>query len=244
MRDRTPLTRLLGIECPIIQGPFCGQGACVELAAAISSAGGLGSFGVQTLDGEQILRTIRAIRSRTSRAFAANLWMPKDDDAPAPALALPAARGAPDLVEQLQAVLEARPPVLSFTFGIPSPPLLRLCRQRGIITTGAAASPQEAMALERAGVDCVVACGHAAGVRSDYVMRPPQVQATEIFSLLPSLVASVRLPVIAAGGIGDAGGIAAALALGAQGVQIGPAFLACWPPMRETVRRCARPGCR
>ena len=225
MWNRTPLTRLLGIECPIIQGPFCGQGACIELAAAISCAGGLGSFGAQTLDGQQILNAVRAIRSRTAAPFAANLWMPKDDEAPGPAVHLPATRAAPDIVEQLQAVLEARPPVFSFIFGIPSAPLLRLCRQRGIITTGTAASPQEAMALERAGVDCVVACGHAAGERSDYAMRPPQVPTTDIYSLLPALVASVRLPVIAAGGIGDAGGIAAALALGAQGVQIGPALL-------------------
>jgi len=213
MLSGTQLTALLGIEHPILHGACAGHGPGVELAARVSVRGGLGAFGLQNLDGDQIRHTVREIRARTSRPFAATLWVPRDEEADA-------ARAGPDRVEQLDAVLAARPPVFSFVFGQPSERVLALCRERGIITIGSADSVAGAMALERAGVDCVVASGHRVDDGSEHAMRAPMERPMNTFALLCELVACVRVPVVAAGGIEDLRGVTAALALGAQGVQL------------------------
>jgi nitronate monooxygenase len=125
------------------------------------------------------------------------------------------------------ALLEARPPVFSFVFGIPSDEILRGCRQRGIVTVGTATTVEEARALDAAGIDAIVATGFEAGGHRPAFRKPPEAGLSGTMVLVPQIVDHVKAPVIAAGGIADGRGIVAALALGAQGVQIGTAFLAC-----------------
>lgn len=245
----TEVSRRLGLAAPIIQGPFGGGLSAVELVVAVCESGGLGSFGVHHLDAEGIRETAAQIRARTDRPFALNLWLPFEDaDDPVltddefehdAALLRPyfdelgvpmpsrPQRFMPKYDEQIEAVLQARPAVFSFVFGVPSSDILRRCRERGIVTLGTATTPDEAIALEKAGVDMVVATGFEAGGHRVSFLRSAEESLTGTFALLPQVADAVRLPVIAAGGIADGRGIAAALALGAQAVQVGTAFLAC-----------------
>lgn len=241
----------LGVELPIIQGPFGGGLSTVQLAATVSNAGGLGSFGAHILSPEAIVTTTRALREQTSKPFALNLWISNQDpggldfdaatfqaalaplvpyflehDLPLPTLPASSAVGFKYEV-QIEALLEARPPVFSFVFGIPEPKILEACRARQIVTIGAATSIAEAQALESAGVDLIVATGsEAGGHRPSFLDRPEEV-LMGTFGLVQLISARVRTPVIAAGGVVDGRGVQAARALGAQAVQVGTAFLAC-----------------
>jgi len=132
----------------------------------------------------------------------------------------------PRFDDQIQALLEARPPVFSFVFGIPSRETLRALRQRAIKTIGAATTVEEACALEEAGVDLIVASGSDAGGHRPSFLEPAEKSLTGTFSLVPQVVDAVNTPIVAAGGIGDARGVVAALVLGAEGAQLGTVFLA------------------
>lgn len=245
----TALSRRLGLTAPIVQGPFGSGLSSVDLVAAVSEAGGLGSFGVHHLDGERIQATAAAIRARTGRPFALNLWMPLEDsenpklsdaefelalDTLRPyftelGVPLPKRpqRFTPPYAEQIEALIEARPAVFSFVFGVPEPSVLRQCRESGIVVLGTATTVDEAIELESAGVDAVVASGFEAGGHRISFLRSAEESLTGTIALVPQVVDAIRIPVIAAGGIADGRGIAAALCLGAQAVQIGTAFLAC-----------------
>jgi nitronate monooxygenase len=239
---------LLGLDIPIVLGPFGGGLSSVELAALVSNAGGLGSFGAQHLPPDKIASVIAALRSHTGRAFAVNLWVSSHDipeneftrerfDA-AVARLLPlyeAAGVAPPpfperfgwtFSEQLEPILAAAPPALSFVYGIPSADALAACRERGIATIGTAVSVEEAVALDEAGVDAIVASGFEAGGHRIAFLAAPEESLVGTMALIPAVVDSVEAPVIAAGGIADRRGVAAALTLGAEAVQIGTAFLA------------------
>lgn len=257
----TELTRLLGLRLPVVQGPLGGGLSSVELVGAVADAGGLGSFGVHHLTPQALLETASKVRARTAAPFALNLWMPcayrqqRHIDAESFAqalallapfyeelgLALPEAPPAawPDEREQMEALLEARPAVFSFVFGIPPADVLRRCRQLGILTLGAATTVAEARALEEAGVDMLVASGAEAGGHRVAFLEPPERGLIGLFSLLPQVVDAVRIPVLAAGGIADGRGMAAALLLGAQGVQLGTAFLACEESAASAVQRAS-----
>ena len=124
-------------------------------------------------------------------------------------------------------LLDAKVPVFSFIFGIPPSEILEECRAKGIATIGTATTPDEAAALEEAGVDAIVASGFEAGGHRGSFLRPAEDSLTGTLSLVPQIADIVDVPVIAAGGIGDARGVVAALALGAEAVQMGTAFLAC-----------------
>lgn len=249
-RHRWPATdaaRLLQVQFPIVQGPFGGGGSTAQLTAAVSNAGGLGSYGAYGLEPEQIVSVISQIAERTRGSFAVNLWVSTHDvpeadmtrerfDAAVQQLQpLYAAFGvdppdyperfAPTFDEQVEALLDARPPVASFVFGIPDEGVLEACRRKGIVTVATASTPDEAVAIDQAGVDVIVASGmEAGGHRVSFLHDAEQVLIGSI-ALIPLVVDHVRAPVIAAGGIADARGILAALDLGAQGVQIGTAFL-------------------
>lgn len=245
----TDFARRLGLAAPIVQGPFGGGISSVELVVAVNEAGGLGSFGAHHLDAAGIRDTAAAIRARTGRPFAFNLWVPLDGtDEPAGAGAdfergadllepffrelgvarpAPPPRFTPPYAEQVEAVLAARPAVFSFVFGIPDADVLRRCRGLGISTLGTATSVDEARALAAAGVDMIVASGFEAGGHRVSFLKRPEDSLAGTLSLVPQIVDAVRVPVLAAGGIADGRGIAAAMMLGAQGVQIGTAFLAC-----------------
>ncbi len=232
-----------------MQGPFGGGLSAVELVVEVSEGGGLGSFGVHHLDGAGIRDVATQIRARTSRPFALNLWVPLgDSDDPqlsdarwlaacdllkpyfdelrVPMPARPA-RFGPRFEEQLETVLELRPAVFSFVFGVPSSQVLERCRSAGIVTIGAATTPAEAKLLADAGVDMIVATGFEAGGHRVSFLREPEDCLTGTLGLVPQVVDAVKVPVIAAGGIADGRGIAAALKLGASAAQIGTAFLAC-----------------
>lgn len=239
----------LGLRHPIIQGPFGSGLSAVDLVVAVSDAGGLGSFGVHHLGANAIAEVAAAIRARTARPFALNLWCPLDDSEyrvhdtaryetwRQPLLSYYAELGLqppqqperflPAFCDQLEAVLDVRPAAFSFVFGIPPTAVLARCRELEIATIGTATTPEEAHALAAAGVDMIVATGFEAGGHRVSFQRPPEECLTGTLALVPQVVDAVDVPVIAAGGIADGRGIVAAMALGAQAVQIGTAFLAC-----------------
>ncbi|MFE6868600.1 NAD(P)H-dependent flavin oxidoreductase [Kitasatospora sp. NPDC057692] len=245
---RTRITELLGIDHPIVQGPFGGGYSTVRLAAAVSNGGGLGSYGAHVLAPSDIAATVAEIKARTARPFAVNLWIPQPgereptmtesefathigrlrpylDRLGLPDPQFPASFGE-DFDQQVDALLEARPPVFSFVMGIPPGDVLAEARRRGIVTLGTATTVDEAVALDEAGVDAVVASGADAGGHRGAFLRPTGESLVGTFSLVPQVVDAVSVPVVAAGGIADGRGIAAALVLGADAVQIGTGFLA------------------
>ena len=127
----------------------------------------------------------------------------------------------------MRVLLDAKVPTFSFIYGIPPKEMLDECRAQGILTIGAATTPDEAIVLEQAGVDVIAASGFEAGGHRGSFLLPSEESLTGTFSLVPQVADAVSIPVVAAGGIADARGIVAAFALGAEGVQIGTAFLAC-----------------
>ena len=249
MSARTDAARRLGIGHPIIQGPFGGGLSTPELTATVSNLGGLGSYGAHILEPDEIGPLAAELRRRTARPFALNLWVSDHDPGgrePSPAelerawavfepwfreLGLgrpePPTRYHPRFDEQVEALLEARPPVFSFVFGIPSAAILAECRRREIVTIGAATTLAEARAVDEAGVDLVLATGFEAGGHRPAFLARAEESLMGTLALTPMVADRVRAPVIAAGGIVDRRGIEAALALGAQAAQLGTAFLAC-----------------
>ncbi|WP_026628939.1 NAD(P)H-dependent flavin oxidoreductase [Dyadobacter alkalitolerans] len=247
MENRTRITELLGIQYPILQGPMGGGFSNATLTAAVSNAGGLGSFGAYTLTPEQILAVDKEIKSKTNKPYNINLWVSDVDQSlehfPAEklekvkqlfkpyfdSLGIP----LPDLdtnipskfLKQVEAVFEARPAVFSFIFGIPSKDILDEARRLGIKTVGAATTLDEALALEQAGVDALVASGFEAGGHRPSFLKPAPESLTGTFALIQHLKAKIKTPIIAAGGIADGVGIRAALTLGADAAQLGTAFL-------------------
>lgn len=245
---RTRVTELLGIDHPIVLGPFGGGLSSTALLTAVSEAGGLGSFGVHHLEPAAIEALAAELRAATGRPFALNLWVsnhdlpeaemtperfaaavarlqPLYDEVGADAPPYPE-RFAPVFEEQAETILAARPAAFSFVFGVPDDRLLAAFRDRGVATIGTATTPDEAVALDRAGVDAIVASGAEAGGHRGAFLAPVEDSLVGTLSLVRIAASEVRAPVIAAGGIADAHGVAAALALGAEGVQIGTAFLA------------------
>nr|WP_179492566.1 nitronate monooxygenase [Microbacterium immunditiarum] len=234
----------LGIDAPIVLGPFGGLSSA-ELTAAVSELGGLGSYGLYGYSPGRIRDTIAAIRERTAKPFAVNLWLATGDEVTpadvdlepriselAPVfeelglpLPKPPAAFLPDLSAQLEAVLDAAPAVLSVVYGVPGAELVQAARERGMRLIGTATTVAEAVALDEAGVDAIVATGaEAAGHRVSF-LAPAEESLVGTFSLVPQVADAVRAPVIAAGGVADRRGVAAAFALGASGVQVGTAFL-------------------
>jgi nitronate monooxygenase len=248
MWNKTKFTKLLGIEYPIVQGPFGGGLSSVKLTSTVSNAGGLGSFGGQPFSAKEILATCNAIRKSTNKPFNINLWVNDrdtrlatfgDDDFKkltelfAPyfnELGLPIPERptnlGPAFEEQIEAIYEAKPPVFSFVYGIPSSAVLENCKRLGIKTVGAATTVDEAIALENAGIDALVATGFEAGGHRVSFLLSAEDSLTGTFSLIPQVADRIKIPIIAAGGIADARGIKAAIALGADAVQMGTAFLA------------------
>src|SRR6202047_984594 len=242
------LAARLGIDYPVVQGPLGGLSS-QKLMAAVSNFGGLGSFGAHGLAPEAIKEVIGQIRSLTSKPFAMNLWESMEDEGArtsaenafnrslAPLTTHLAALGAahPKLKpysparfeDQARVLLDAKVPVFSFIFGIPPREVLEECRAKSIVTIGTATTPEEGAALQEAGVDAIVASGFEAGGHRGSFLRTAEDSLTGTLSLVPRIVDRVDVPVIAAGGIGDARGFVAAMALGAEAVQMGTVFLTC-----------------
>lgn len=261
MWSQTSVARRLGLEYPIIQGPFGGGLSSTQLTVAVSEAGGMGSFGVHHLSPEDISEIGRVLHAQTRKPFALNLWVSNHDENGAsltPAeyeraiemfqpyyyqlgikAPLQPTRFGYSFEEQIEAVLDVKPAAFSFVYGIPSENILEECRRRNIVTIGAITTIDEAVAMENAGVDLIVATGFEAGGHRVSFLRSSEESLTGTFALIPTVTATVKIPVIAAGGIANAKGIAAAMILGAQGVQIGTAFLACNESNASDIHRAA-----
>jgi nitronate monooxygenase len=246
--DNEAISRL-SIALPVVQGPFGGGMSTTQLAATVSNLGGLGSYGAHHLAPEAIGPVVQQIRAQTSQPFAMNLWV-SDHDPGGEALGRAEFERAwpifapyyrelgvekpepprdlhPKFEAQLEALLDARPPVFSFVFGVPPADALERAQARGIVTVGAATTLAEAQALENAGVDLIVATGAEAGGHRPSFLASAEESLCGTLPLVQIVSSHVRVPVIAAGGIVDARGVRAALELGAQAAQIGTAFLAC-----------------
>src|SRR5450755_830095 len=261
--NQNRLTAKLGIEYPIVQGPLGGLSS-QRLTAAVSNFGGLGSFGAHSLSPDAIKDVIAEIRSLTSKPFAMNLWVSMEDEGArtsdenafnrslAPLAGHIAALGAPRpeykpyswirFEDQARVLLDEKVPVFSFIYGIPPKEILEECRAKRIVTIGTATTPEEGAALQEAGVDAIVASGFEAGGHRSSFLRAAEDSLTGTFSLVPQIADMVNVPVIAAGGIADARGVIAALALGAEAVQMGTVFLTCEESgasrlHRQTLRR-------
>ncbi|MDN5288148.1 MAG: 2-nitropropane dioxygenase [Mucilaginibacter sp.] len=244
---QTKITELLGIKYPILQGPMGGGFSTPGLLAAVSNAGGLGSFGAYTLSPEEILEADGLIKTKTDKPYNVNLWVSDVDDrlTDYPAESLEKIKALfkpyfnelsiplPDLntnipskfLKQVEVIFEIKPAVFSFIFGIPPKEILDEARKLGIKTVGAATTLDEALALEEAKVDAIVAAGFEAGGHRPSFLRSAHDSLTGTFALVQQLKAKIKTPVIAAGGIADGKGIAALLTLGADAVQLGTAFL-------------------
>jgi nitronate monooxygenase len=244
----TKVAELLTIDYPILQGPFGGHFSSVELLASVSNMGGLGGYGAYTLSPQELIAVNNKIKAATNKPYNINLWV-SETDAPngmitdeqyevAVKIFKPyfeeAGIGLPEkpapfkskFENQVQVILDIHPKLFSFVFGIPSADILEQCKKIGILTAGTATTLDEALALEAAGVDMIVASGFEAGGHRPSFLAAAESSTTGTFVLVQLIKENVKTPVIAAGGIANGQGVAAALALGADAAQIGTAFLA------------------
>jgi len=240
------LQQLLGIALPVIQAPMAGvQGSA--MAAAVSAAGGLGSLPCAMLGLATMRTELEAIRTRTDRPYNVNFFChaPPEPSAEREAAwraalspyyrefgidmgAISAGPGrAPFSAEAADVLDDFKPAVVSFHFGLPSAALLARVKAWGSKILASATTVEEARWLEARGADAVIAQGVEAGGHRGMFLSDDLTSQAGTFALLPQIVRAVKLPVIAAGGIADAQGVANAIALGAAGVQIGTAYLLC-----------------
>ena len=252
------LQQLLGIEIPIIQAPMAGvQGSA--LAVAVSNAGGLGSLPCAMLGLDAMRNELAAIKAQTSKPFNVNFFChapptpnagreaawrvmlaPYYKEHGIDAARVPVGPGRSPFTAQAADVLgEFKPAVVSFHFGLPSFELLARVKAWGAKIISSATTVEEAHWLEAHGVDAIIAQGLEAGGHRGIFLSDDLTSQVSTMALLPQIVRAVKLPVIAAGGIADARGVAAAMALGAAGVQIGTAYLLCPELTTSAVHRAA-----
>lgn len=255
------LATLLGIERPIIQAPMAGV-QLSPLAAAVSNAGGLGSLPCAMLTPAERRAQLASLRAATDRPFNVNFFchaeVPPDPVREAvwratlspyyvaaglDLQAIPDGLGRRPFDAEAADDLEAfKPAVVSFHFGLPAPDLLARVKSCGARVLASATTVDEARWLEARGADVVIAQGLEAGGHRGIFLTDDLATQVGTLALVPQIVRAVRVPVVAAGGIADARGVAAAMALGAQGVQVGTAFLLCPEAMTSPVHRAALAG--
>jgi nitronate monooxygenase len=252
------IIELFDIELPIIQAPMAGSSG-PELAIAVADAGGLGSLPCAMLTPEQLKSQWGIVRQRTSRPINVNFFchrQPKADpdrdkvwrQRLAPYYAefgldiatAPAGPGRAPFDEAFcDVIVDVRPEIVSFHFGLPSADLLARVKAAGAKVISSATTVAEARWLEAQGCDAIIAQGAEAGGHRGMFLSSEIVSQVGTFALVPQVVDAVRVPVIAAGGIADARGLVAALALGASAVQIGSAYLRCPESLVGPVHRNA-----
>jgi len=240
------LIDLFKIEHPIVQAPMAGA-MDADLAAEVSAAGGLGSLPAGVLSREALREQFGKFRARTDKPVNVNFlchqppelsnarearW--RDRLAPYyrelgidPAASVPSSNRAPFDASFCELIEELRPEVVSFHYGLPAADLVARVKAAGCRIVCSATTVPEAVALARAGVDAVIAQGYEAGGHRGMFLAEELAAQVGTFALVPQIADAVKVPVIAAGGVADARGIAAAFALGAAGVQIGTAYLRC-----------------
>ena len=240
------IATLFGVQFPVIQAPMAGsQGTA--LAAAVSNAGGLGSLPAAMFTPDGLRGELTKLRELTDKPCNVNFFCyesPRPDPARERAwrqVLLPFYREygidpagefttnnrAPFSAEMADVLEEFRPAVVSFHFGLPSPELFSRVKQTGAKILCSATTVAEAIWLERHGVDAIIAQGLEAGGHRGMFLTDDLTTQVGTFALVPQIVRAVKVPVIAAGGIADAAGVAAAKKLGASGVQVGTAYLFC-----------------
>ena len=231
------------LRAPILLAPMAGVSP-TSLSIAVMQAGGMGSCGALMMQPEAIRSWVRELRAQSSGPFNLNLWVP---EAPpirdavnekllsdflgqwGPALGPDAGNATlPDFSSQCAALLEAKPTVISSVMGLYPPAFVQAMKASGITWFANVSTVSEALSAEAAGADVIVAQGmEAGGHRGCFDAALAESQLVGLFALLPAVVDAVKLPVVATGGIADARGIAAAIALGASAVQIGSGFMRC-----------------
>ena len=249
---------LFGIELPIVQAPMAGVQASA-LAVAVSNAGALGSLPCALLGRESIEAELAKIAAQTSRPYNVNFFChaepprePEREDAWRRALApyfaelgvdadvSPVGPARAPFSSDIADVVEPfRPPVVSFHFGLPSDDLLRRVRSWSSKIIASATTVDEALWLQARGVDAVIAQGSEAGGHRGMFLTTDVATQVGTLALVRQVVRAVDVPVIAAGGIADAAGVRAALALGAAGVQVGTAYLLCPESTTSAIHRAA-----
>ena len=255
----TPFTEALGVRLPIVAAPMAGGPSTPALVAAVGEAGGLGVLAGAYVSPEDLRAQIREVRRRTSAPFGVNLLVSEpvgvDPEQVRDAKArlapyaaelgveLPPdspARVAEDVAAHIEVIAAERVPLASFAFGIPSADALTALRESGAVLAGTATTVAEARAVEAAGFDVVVAQGAEAGGHRGTFLHDPAEGLVGLVALVPQVRDAVTVPVVAAGGLVNGRGVAAALRLGADAAQLGTAFLLCpeagtSAPYREAV---------
>lgn len=240
------MTELLHIQYPIIQAPMAGGITTSKLVAEVSNNGGLGMIGAGYMSPIQIREQIREIKELTPHYFGINLFVPRKFDVTESEMntanrLLQPIREQLDVEtdmeistfnkvtetfhQQIKVIIEERVPVCSFTFGIPSKEIMERLKQQNIILMGTATTVNEAIEVEKSGMDIVVVQGSEAGGHRGTFLDEEQESLVGLMSLIPQVVDHVSIPVVSAGGIMDGRGLQASICLGAQGVQMGTAFL-------------------
>ena len=246
--QRNEVTELLKIPYPIFQAPMAGGITTPGLISETSNCGGLGNLGAGYMNPEEIKEAIKQIKTLTDKPFGVNLFIPNMSEANSDEKDLTEMKKTLSKYEkelgidepiissvknykilyehQIEEVLSGKVPVVSFTFGIPDKEVLTELKKQGSIIIGTATNVKEALELEESGVDIIVAQGSEAGGHRG-TFHEEESGLIGSMALIPQVADAIHTPVVAAGGIMDARGIAAAIALGAKGVQLGTAFLTC-----------------
>ncbi|WP_313891638.1 nitronate monooxygenase [Psychrobacillus sp.] len=246
---KNEFTNRLNLDYPIIQAPMAGGITTSRLVSAVSNNGALGMIGAGYMSPIQLREQIKEVKLFTSNNFGVNLFVPNDFEIneqeveAATSLLKPYREvlqiqdeviswpNTSDAIkifdEQIQVIIEEKVPICSFTFGIPSVDVIQRLKHQGIVIIGTATTVIEAIAIEKIGMDAVVVQGCEAGGHRGNFISAHEESLISLMSLIPQVVDYVRIPVIAAGGIMDNGGLMASLHLGASAVQMGTAFLTC-----------------
>ncbi|KTD02213.1 NAD(P)H-dependent flavin oxidoreductase [Fluoribacter gormanii] len=243
---QTRLTEKIGLKYPIIQAPMAGGATTPELVAAVCNAGGLGSLGAGYMPPDELKDALKTIRKLTNKPFAVNLFIPERYHASAEQIRKSCTDikqsclelnieiepvlepYAQSFEEQINVLIQEKIPVFSYAFGLLDSKWITKFKRNRTVLIGTATTLAEARELEECDIDAIVAQGSEAGGHRGTFISKAEDGLIGLFSLIPQLVDQIDLPIIAAGGIMDGRGIAAALKLGSEGIQMGTAFLSCF----------------